>query len=330
MMYSRIVGTGSYLPQQIMTNEDLTKIVDTSDEWIVSRTGIKQRHLVDSNLGEGTNFMAVKAAKQALEAASLTANEMGLVIVATCSPDFTFPSVACFVQKELGIQNKCPAFDITAACSGFIYSITVADQMIRSGAVKNALVIGSETISRVIDWSDRTTCCIFGDGAGAVILQASQEPGIYSTHLHAAGEHSDLLYAPRHYPTLEEADRSKFTACEGAYIQMQGNSVFKLAVKELSNAVIETLKKNNIQPEQLDWLVPHQANLRIIHAIAERLNMSMDKVICTIAEHANTSAASIPLALDTAVRDGRIKPGQLLLLEAFGSGLTWGSALVRF
>jgi 3-oxoacyl-[acyl-carrier-protein] synthase-3 len=320
IIYSRIIGTGSYLPPRIVSNAELAETVDTTDEWIVSRTGIKQRHLINPKTDEGTNFMAIQAAKKALEAASLKAAEIDLIIVASCSPDYTFPSVACFVQKELGIHNKSPAFDITAACSGFIYSLSVADLMIKSGGVKNALVIGAESISRFINWEDRSTCVLFGDGAGAIILQASQAPGIYSTHLHAAGEHTDLLYAERPYGGTEN----------NCHIHMQGNPIFKLAVTELSDAVKETLEKNNVQPEQLDWLVPHQANLRIIQAIAERLNMSMEKVVCTVDKHANTSAASIPLALDVAVRDGRIKRGQLILLEAFGGGLTWGSALIKY
>lgn len=316
--YARISGTGAYLPTRIVTNHDLANRVDTTNEWIVSRTGIEQRHIAGAQ--ESTAMMATQAAQKALEAARIHPNDVDLIIVATCSPDNNFPSVACELQNCLGITNRSAAFDIAAACSGFIYALSVANQFIKAGLAKTALIVGSETLSRLVDWDDRATCVLFGDGAGAVVLQASNEPGVYSTHLHAAGEHTDLLSA-RH-PTT--------TTPENCFIRMQGNTIFKLAVTELTQAVTETLAANAISIDKIDWFIPHQANLRIIQAIAKRLQLPDLKVVITLDKHANTSAASIPLALDTAVRDGRIKRGDVLLLEAFGSGLTWGSALVQY
>ncbi|MES2141982.1 MAG: beta-ketoacyl-ACP synthase III [Pseudomonadota bacterium] len=316
MKYSQIAGTGAYLPEKILTNADLMRQgVDTTNEWIIERTGIHQRHLVGSQ--DSTSSMAIAAAKQAIEAASCTAADIQLIIVATSTPDKFFPSTACLVQSALGVDG-CPAFDVVAACAGFNYALSVADQFIRNGQVNTALVIGSETMSSIINWEDRSTAILFGDGAGAVVLKAADEPGIISTHLHAAGSYKDLLYLGT---GLRE---------EKAHLVMQGHEVFKIAVNKLSAVLEETLKANQIDAEKIDWLIPHQANLRIISAMAKKLAMSLDKVVVTVDKHGNTSAASVPLALDTAVRDGRIKRGQLLLMESFGAGLTWGSALVRY
>lgn len=314
-IYSRILSTGSYLPKKFITNKDLEKILDTSDEWIVQRTGIRGRYVVSEN--ESAATMAVEACKKALESANLNAKDIDMVIGATCSSDQIFPSIACTVQKELNIPIV-PAFDLQAACSGFIYALSVADQYIKSGICNKVLVVGSEAMSRTVDWEDRATCVLFGDGAGAVILEKSETPGILSTHLKADGRYSELLF-------LNNAKHF-----EDAFLKMQGNSVFRLAVKYLEEIVIDTLDAMQIESSMIDWLVPHQANIRIIQATAKKLNMSMDKVILTVENHANTSAASIPLALDVAVKDGRIKRGQTLLLEAFGAGLTWGSALIRY
>lgn len=316
MIFSNIAGTGSYLPKHILTNADLmAKGVETSHEWIVTRTGIHQRHVV--NAEETTTTMAVAAAQQALCAAQCTAQEIELIIVATSTPDRFFPSTACLVQAALGVDG-CPAFDVVAACSGFNYALSVADQFIRNGQMKTALVIGSETMSSIVNWQDRSTCILFGDGAGAVVLKAAPEPGIISTHLKAAGSYKDLLY-------LGTGLRN-----EEAYLVMEGREIFKLAVKNLSSILDETLQANDIKPEEIDWLIPHQANLRIIKAMAQKLAMPMEKVIVTVDQHGNTSAASIPLALDQAVRDGRLQRGQLFLMESFGAGLAWGSALVRY
>ncbi len=316
MKYSQIAGTGAYLPEKILTNADLIKRgIDTTNKWIIERTGIYERHLVD--LQDSTSTMAIAAAKKAIAAASSTAKDIELIIVATSTPDKFFPSTACLVQSTLGVDG-CPAFDVMAACAGFNYALSVADQFIRNGQVNTALVIGSETMSSIINWEDRTTAILFGDGAGAVVLKSADEPGIISTHLHAAGSYKDLLYLGT---GLRE---------EKAHLVMQGREVFKIAVNKLSGILDETLQANGISASDIDWLIPHQANLRIIQAMANKLNMSMDKVVVTVDKHGNTSAASVPLALDTAVRDGRIKRGQLLLMESFGAGLTWGSALVRY
>ena len=321
--YSRIVGTGSYLPEKILTNADLEKMVDTDDEWIVSRSGIRERHIAAE--GETTGDLAYNAAVRALEAAGVAASELDLVILGTTTPDIVFPSTACLVQHRLG-ANGCPAFDVNAACSGFIYALSVADSMIRSGAVKTALVIGAETLSRMVDWTDRATCVLFGDAAGAVVLRADSEPGILSTHLHADGGKKELLYNPKGVSV--GFDTSLPNA--GVKVLMAGSEVFKHAVKALDSVVDETLSANGLDRSDLDWLIPHQANLRIIEATAKRLDMPMERVIVTVDRTGNTSAGSVPLALDEAIRSGKVKRGELLLLEAFGGGFTWGSALVRY
>ncbi|WP_455196739.1 beta-ketoacyl-ACP synthase III [Kaarinaea lacus] len=322
MNYSRIAGTGGYLPEKVLTNHDLEKMVETSDQWITERTGIKKRHVAGDD--ETTCDLAEKAARFAIEAAGIKTSDIDLIIVATTTPDQVFPSTACLLQARLDIHG-CPAFDIQAVCTGFVYAMGVADQFIRGGLSKNALVVGSETMSRIIDWTDRSTCVLFGDGAGAVVLQASDEPGIMSSHLHADGSYEQLLTVP--YGISNGYDRVK----EGsAYVQMQGNEVFKIAVRTLGRIVDETLAANNLQKSDINWLVPHQANIRIIAATAKKLKMSMEQVVVTVQEHGNTSAASVPLALDVAVRDGRIKRGDILLCEAFGGGFTWGSTLIKY
>ena len=307
-MYSRIIGTGSYLPQKVLTNKDLESLVDTTDEWIVERTGIKQRHIAADN--ESTSSMAINASIDAIKSSGLSEKDIDLVIVATTTPDQIFPSTACIVQNKLNII--APAFDIQAACTGFIYAMSVADNYIRNGMSKNTLIIGSEKYSNILDWRDRSTCVLFGDGAGAVVLSADTKEGIISSHIHADGQYNDLL------------------SVEGNHIKMKGNEVFKVAVNTLSKLVDETLDKNNMDKSSIDWLVPHQANLRIIKAAAKKLSLPLEQVVVTVDDHANTSAASIPLALNEAVKDGRIKEDQVLLLEAFGSGFTWGSVLLRY
>jgi len=322
MTYSRIVGTGSYLPEKVVTNQDLAKLIDTSDEWIRERTGIKRRHIAAE--GETASDLAVQAANQALDMAGLAADDIDLIVVATSTPDKIFPATACIVQRKLGISG-CGAFDVQAACSGFVYGLDVADRNIRTGGSTTALVIGAETLSRITNWDDRATAVLFGDGAGAVILQASDKPGIISTHIHADGVHEDLLEVPQ--GISQGFDK---TRAGEAFISMNGNAVFRKAVGTLGSIARETLAGNNLEKEDLDWLVPHQANLRIIAAAAKKLKLPMERVVVTVDEHANTSAASIPLALDCAVRDGRIQRGELLLLEAFGAGFTWGSAILRY
>ena len=322
-VYARIAGTGSYLPDKLLTNEDLAKQVDTSDEWIRSRTGIRERHIAAE--GETTGDLGYQAALRALEAAGVDASEIDMIVVGTTTPDLIFPSTACLIQARLGISG-CAAMDVNAACSGFLYALSVADKFIRCGDVKTALVIGSETLSRIIDWTERTTCVLFGDGAGAVVLKADTETGILSTHLHADGAKKELLWNPVGVSVGFKADEPN---C-GARINMKGNDVFKYAVKALDSVVDETLEANGLGKHDLDWLIPHQANLRIIEATAKRLEMPMDRVVVTVDRHGNTSAGSVPLALDAAVRSGRVQRGQLLLLEAFGGGFTWGSALVRY
>ena len=322
MIYSRIAGTGSYLPEKVLTNKDLEKLVDTNDEWIAARTGIRQRHIAAE--GETTCDLALGAAKAALEAAGVAAKEIDLLIVGTTTPDLVFPSTACLLQHRIG-ANGCAAFDVNAACSGFIYALTVADKFIRSGASKTALVVGAETLSRMIDWSDRSTCVLFGDGAGAVVLKASEEAGILSAHMHADGAYKDLLWNPVGVSVGFTHEHN-----HGVRVVMQGSEVFKVAVKTLDRVVEETLAFNGLDRHAIDWLIPHQANLRIIQATAKRLDMPMDRVIVTVDKHGNTSSGSVPLALDHGVRSGRIQRGQLLLLEAFGGGFTWGSALVRY
>ena len=317
-MYSRIVGTGKYLPERILTNADLEKMVETTDEWIRSRTGIERRHIAADN--EATSDLASKAGLAALADAGLAPNDIDLVIVGTTTPDLIFPNVACLVQEKLKIKSG-PAFSLEAACSGFIYSLVVADQFIRLGQVRRALVIGAETMSRIIDWTDRETCVLFGDGAGAVILEAAEEGGVLYSTLGADGRYRDLLYASSGV-SLRQRD--------GAALRMKGNEVFKVAVKTLENLVDDVVEKNGLEKGQIDWLIPHQANIRIISATAKRLELPMERVILTVAEHGNTSAASVPMALDTAIRDGRVKRGDLLLLEAFGGGFTWGASLIRY
>ncbi|WP_392566701.1 beta-ketoacyl-ACP synthase III [Utexia brackfieldae] len=317
-MYTKILGTGSYLPAHIRSNADLEKMVDTSDEWILSRTGIQERRI--SSPEETVASMAHHAALPAIEMANIDKDKIGLIIVATTSNQNAFPSAATELQHQLGIKDAI-AFDVAAACSGFVYALSIADQYVKNGMVESALVVGSDMLTRGLDPNDRGTVIIFGDGAGAVVLGRSAEPGIYSTHLHAAGQYGDLLKLPYvDRRTLNNPD----------YLTMQGNDVFKIAVKELANLVDETLSANNIDKSALDWLVPHQANLRIIGATAKKLGMDMSKVIVTLDKQGNTSAASVPCALDQGVRDGRIERGHLILLEAFGGGFTWGSALVRF
>jgi len=322
-IYSRIAGTGSYLPEKILTNDELSKLVDTSDEWIATRTGIRQRHIAAE--GETTSDLSYHAAVRALEAAGVDASEIDLIVLGTTTPDIIFPSTACLVQHRLG-ANGCPAFDVNAACSGFIYALSIADQFIRSGTAKTALVIGAETLTRMLDWTDRGTCVLFGDGAGAVVLKADTEAGILSTHLHADGGKKELLYNPVGVSVGFKPEEHN----AGVKVMMTGNDVFKHAVKALDAVVEETLEANNLDRSQIDWLIPHQANLRIIELTARRLEMPMERVIVTVDKHGNTSSGSVPLALDEAVRSGRIERGQLVLLEAFGGGFTWGSALLRY
>ncbi len=321
-VYSRILGTGRYLPERVLTNADLEHMVETTDEWIQARTGIKRRHIAAD--GETTADLAEAAARRALDAAGVDASEIDLILVGTTTADQVFPNMGCLLQDRLDIHG-CPAFGLEAACSGFIYALSVANCFIAAGNAKRALVVGAETLSRMLDWEDRGTCVLFGDGAGAVVLGASDEPGIVSCHLGADGRYKDLLYHPYGTSRIQRPEDT-----ERPYIQMRGNEIFKVAVKTLENIVDETLEANGLSCSAIDWLVPHQANIRIIQATAKRLGMPMEKVILTLEDHGNTSAASVPLALDTAVRDGRIKRGDLLMLEAFGGGLTWGSALIRY
>ena len=321
-MFSRIAGTGSYLPEKILTNADLEKLVDTSDEWIRTRTGISRRHVVVP--GETTTDLAERAGRKALEAAGVEPGDVDLICVGTTTPDLVFPNVGTLLQQRLGIHG-CAAFSLEAACAGFLYALSVADKFVRLGDAKCALVIGADTLTRIVDWTDRSTCVLFADGAGAVVLQPSKEPGIMSTHLHADGKYKDLLL----YPDGVSLGFDLMRAGK-AGVRMKGNEVYKVAVNTLGHLVTETLAANGATKADLDWLIPHQANIRIIEAIAKRLEMPMEKVIVTIGDQGNTSAASVPLALDTGVRDGRVQRGQLLLLEAFGGGFTWGSALVRY
>jgi len=322
MKFARIAGVGSYLPARIMANSELEQMVDTSDAWIQERTGIKQRHIVADD--EMTSDMALAAGKRAMERAGRSQSDIDLIIVATTTPDKVFPSTACIVQRKLGSKN-IPAFDIHAACSGFIYALDVANRFIKTGGASCALVIGAEAYSRIIDWSDRSTCVLFGDGAGAVLLEACDKPGVISTHIHSDGANEELLHVP-----LGVASTKQLLKTEAACIKMKGNEVFRKAVSTLGSIAKETLAGNNIGNDDIDWLVPHQANRRIISAAAKKLGLSMDQVIMTVDQHANTSSASIPLALDIAIQDGRVKRGHLLLFEAFGAGFTWGSALVRY
>ncbi len=322
MKYSRIKGTGSYLPEKVLSNADLEKMIDTTDQWIRDRTGIERRHIVGED--ETTCDLAEMASRRAIEAAGINVDDIDLVIIATTTPDRIFPSTACLLQERLGIR-KGAAFDIQAVCTGFVYALDIADKFIRTGSAKTALVIGADALSRIVDWSDRTTCVLFGDGAGAVVLSASDEPGILSSHLHADGRYKDLLTVPAGISQGYDQVQN-----QSAFIHMNGPEVFKKAVNTLGQLVDETLEANQLEKSDIDWLIPHQANIRIITATAKKLKMPMERVVVTVQEHGNTSAASIPLALDVAVRDGRVKRGETLLLEAFGGGFTWGSALVKY
>ncbi len=322
MTHARITGTGSYLPEKVLTNFDLEKFVDTSDQWIRERTGIEKRHVAIE--GQSTVDLAERAARNAIDSAGIKPQDIDLIVVATTTPDRIFPSTACLLQSRLDVHG-CPAFDIQAVCTGFVYALGVAEKFIKSGSSRRALVVGAETLSRLLNWNDRSTCVLFGDGAGAVVLEASEEPGILSTHLHADGDYEALLRVPygvsQGFEAMDEVNSK---------IEMRGNEVFKMAVNTLGRIVDETLAANELEKTDIDWLVPHQANIRIIQATARKLKMPMERVVVTVQEHGNTSAASVPLALDTAVRDGRIQRGELLLLEAFGGGFTWGSALLRY
>jgi len=322
LSYARITGTGSYLPERVLTNHDLEKMVETSDEWIRDRTGISERHIAADD--EFTVDLAEQASRNAIDAAGIAMQDIDLIIVATTTPDRVFPSTACLLQQRLDIHG-CTAFDVQAVCTGFIYGLGIANQFFKSGTSKCALVVGAETLSRIIDWKDRGTCVLFGDGAGAVVLQASDEPGILSSHLHADGSYESLLTVPYGVST---GARQMIEGAGG--ITMKGNEVFKMAVNTLGRIVDETLEYNHLNKTDIDWLVPHQANIRIINATARKLRMSLDHVVITVDKHGNTSAASVPLALDTAVRDGRIQRGETLMLEAFGGGFTWGSVLLKY
>lgn len=325
-LYSKIIGTGSYLPPNRVTNQDLTAQlaangIETSDEWIVSRSGISARHYADP--GVQSSDLAVEASKRALEMAKLSANDLDLIILATSTPDFFggFPSTACVVQRKLGITNDCGAVDVQAVCSGFIYAMSIADSFIKAGTHKNVLVIGAEVFSRIIDFTDRGTCVLFGDGSGAVVMTASQEPGILATKLHANGNYGDILCLP--------GKVNKGTLEGSAFLYMDGPAVFKLAVAVLDKVAHEALQIAGMEASAIDWIIPHQANIRIMQSTAKKLGLGMDKMIVTVDQHGNTSAASIPMALDVGVRDGRIKPGQNVMMEGVGGGFTWGAALAR-
>jgi 3-oxoacyl-[acyl-carrier-protein] synthase III len=322
MTYSRIAGTGSYLPERILTNVDLEKMVDTSDQWIVERTGIRERRIAGAEETSGT--MGLEAARRALSAAGMAPADVDLIIVATTTPDLVFPATACLIQERLGLHG-CPAFDVQAVCTGFVYALAIADKFIRTGSARCALVIGSETFTRILDWSDRGTCVLFGDGAGAAVLTAAEEPGILCSHLHADGQYYPLLCVPAGV----SKGYDKVIANE-AYVHMAGSEVFKVAVTVLSQVVDEALQASGLQRSDIDWLVPHQANIRIISATAKKLGLPMDKVIVTVDRHGNTSAASIPLAFDEAVRSGRVKRGDVVLMEGVGGGFTWGSVLLKY
>jgi 3-oxoacyl-[acyl-carrier-protein] synthase-3 len=321
--YSKIIGTGSYLPERILTNADLEKMVDTTDAWITERTGIRQRHVMAE--GETTGDMSYEAARRAMQAAGVKPRDIDLIVLGTTTPDLVFPSTASLLQHRLGLRNV-GAMDVNAACTGFIYALSIADKFIRLGDARRALVIGAETLTRMVDWEDRGTCVLFGDGAGAVVLEASEEPGVLSTHIHANGEYAELLNTDVGISRgFREGEKNA-----GIAIRMKGNEVFKVAVRTLSRIVDETLEANGLERSDVDWLIPHQANLRIIAATGRKLGLPDERVIVTVDRHGNTSAASVPLALDEAVRSGRIQRGELLLLEAFGGGFTWGSALIRY
>ncbi|MHB1099996.1 MAG: beta-ketoacyl-ACP synthase III [Burkholderiales bacterium] len=319
-MYSRIIGTGSYLPEKVLSNHDLEKMVDTSHDWIFSRTGINERHIAGEN--ELASDLALHASRRAMESAGIAADEVDLIIVATTTPDMLFPSTATILQSKLGIRNNCPAFDVQAVCTGFIYALATADCYLKSGKYRHALVVGTEVLSRIIDWTDRSTCVLFGDGAGAVVLKSGETPGILSSHLHADGSYNPILAAPGR-------------VCNGKiqgspFVSMNGNAVFKIAVNVLEQVASEAMQANRMSPADIDWLVPHQANIRIIEATAKKLSMDMGRVIVTVDRHGNTSAASIPLALDQAAREGRFREGETLLMEGVGGGITWGSLLLKW
>jgi 3-oxoacyl-[acyl-carrier-protein] synthase III len=317
--YSRITATGSYLPSRVLTNRELESMVDTTDEWIHSRTGIRQRHVAAD--GELTSDLAFEASRAALAKAGIAPEALDLIVVATTTPDMVFPSTACILQAKLGARD-CPAFDVQAVCSGFIYALATADQFIRSGQYRNALVVGAEIYSRILDWKDRSTCVLFGDGAGAVVLRRDRAPGIIATRLHADGSYAKMLSVPGSVCGGQVSGRP--------LLQMDGQAVFKFAVRALDEIVVETLAAANLRKSDIDWLVPHQANIRIIQATAKKLGLSMERVVLTVERHANTSAASIPLALDEAVRDGRIRTGQHVLMEGVGGGFTWGAVLAKW
>ena len=318
-IYSRITGTGSYLPAKILSNRDLETTVDTSDEWIYTRTGIRQRHIAADT--ETTSDLALVASRRAIEAAGLTADDIDLIIVATTTADMVFPSTACLLQAKLGVKS-CPAFDMQAVCSGFVYGLSTADHFMKSGQHRHILVVGAEIYSRILDWKDRATCVLFGDGAGAVVLTRSPEPGVLASRLHAEGRYANILSVPGSVSSGAVTGRP--------LLRMEGNAVFKLAVKVLGEVAEETLAAAGLAKSRLDWLIPHQANIRIIQATAKKLGLSMERVVSTVERHANTSAASVPLALDEAVRDGRIRSGHHVLLEGVGGGFTWGAVLVRW
>lgn len=326
MIHARITGTGSFAPKKVITNHDLAKLVDTSDEWIIERTGIRERRIAEK--GQTTSDLAYEASRKALKAAGMEADELDLILVATMTPDMILPSMGCVLQEKLG-AGKAAAFDIYAACSGFIYGMSIANAFIRSDIYKNVLLVGAEVLSRFTDWEDRGTCILFGDGAGAAVIQRhAGKRGILSTHLHSDGALGNLIHVPAggaSHPASHDTIRKRMH-----FIKMKGNETFKAAVRALEDVVQEALEHNKVKPEEIDFLVPHQANLRIIQAMAQRLNIPMEKVVLTLPKYGNTSAASIPMALDEAVRDGRIKENHLLLFEAFGGGLTWASALVRW
>ncbi|MDQ0139192.1 beta-ketoacyl-ACP synthase III [Cupriavidus necator] len=322
--YAKIIGTGSYLPPRRVTNHDLAaqlaeKGIETSDEWIVSRSGISARHWAEPDVTSST--LAVNAAEQAIEAAGIDRQDIDLIIVATSTPDFVFPSTACIVQEKLGITNHCPAFDLQAVCSGFVYALATADKFIRSGSHRNVLVIGTEVFSRILDFNDRTTCVLFGDGAGAVVLSASDEPGILSSAMHSDGSHVDILCVP--------GNVAGGNITGNPFLHMDGQAVFKLAVNVLDKVAREAMEAASVTPAEVDWLIPHQANIRIMQGTAKKLGLPAERMVATVHEHGNTSAASIPLALDVAVRDGRIRPGQTVLMEGVGGGFTWGAVLLR-
>jgi 3-oxoacyl-[acyl-carrier-protein] synthase III len=324
-IYSRVLGTGSYLPPGRVTNQELADRlakngIETSDEWIVARTGIHARHFAEPNVT--TSDLALVASQRAIEAADIDPQSIDLIIVATSTPDFVFPSSACLLQNKLGIKNNGAAFDVQAVCSGFAYALSVADNLIRSGQHRTSLVVGAETFSRILDFKDRTTCVLFGDGAGAVLLQASDEPGVLASALHADGSHSDILCTPGHV--------NGGVIAGSAFLHMDGQAVFKLAVNVLEKVAIEALSKADLAPEQVDWLIPHQANIRIMTSTCRKLGLPQERMVVTVGEHGNTSAASIPLALDVAVRDGRIKRGQNVLIEGVGGGFTWGASVIRY